>query len=35
MSVRTVDWNLRKIYGKLGIHSRRELAARAHPHTGS
>ena len=35
MSVRTVDWNLRKIYGKLGIHSRRELAARAHPPTGS
>jgi DNA-binding CsgD family transcriptional regulator len=34
MSVRTVDWNLRKIYGKLGIHSRRELAARAHPPTG-
>jgi DNA-binding CsgD family transcriptional regulator len=33
MSVRTVDWNLRKIYGKLGIHSRRELAA--HPPTGS
>ena len=29
MSVRTVDWNLRKIYGKLGVHSRRELAARA------
>ncbi len=35
MSVRTVDWNLRKIYGKLGIHSRRELAARGHPPTGS
>ena len=30
MSVRTVDWNLRKIYGKLGVHSRRELAARAY-----
>jgi DNA-binding CsgD family transcriptional regulator len=29
MSVRTVDWNLRKIYGKLGVHSRRELAAHA------
>src|SRR5262249_60562470 len=28
ISVRTVDWNLRKIYAKLGIHSRRELAAR-------
>ena len=35
MSVRTVDWNLRKIYAKLGIHSRRELAARAHRPTGS
>jgi DNA-binding CsgD family transcriptional regulator len=35
MSVRTVDWNLRKIYRKLGIHSRRELAARAHRPTDS
>ena len=35
MSVRTVDWNLRKIFGKLGIHSRRELAARARPPVGS
>jgi DNA-binding CsgD family transcriptional regulator len=34
MSVRTVDWNLAKIYRKLGIHSRRELAALAHPNTG-
>ena len=35
LSVRTVDWNLRKIYAKLGIHTRRELAARAQPPTGA
>src|SRR5262249_48321843 len=35
ISVRTVDWNLRKIYSKPGTPSRRELAARAHPQTGS
>jgi len=26
--VKTVEWNLSKIYAKLGIHSRRELSLR-------
>jgi DNA-binding CsgD family transcriptional regulator len=28
VSVKTVEWNLSKIYAKLGIHSRRELSTR-------
>jgi DNA-binding CsgD family transcriptional regulator len=35
LSVRTVDWNLAKVFGKLGVHSRRELAALARRPTGS
>jgi DNA-binding CsgD family transcriptional regulator len=26
MSVKTVEWNLSKIYGKLGVRSKAELA---------
>ena len=35
LSVRTVDWNLVKVFGKLGVHSRRELAVLARRPTGS
>jgi DNA-binding CsgD family transcriptional regulator len=28
LSAHTVEWHLRKVYGKLGIHSRREIAAK-------
>ena len=31
LSPRTVEWHLRKVFGKLGIHRRRELAERVVP----
>lgn len=30
LSPKTVEWNLSKVYSKLGVHSRTELAARRH-----
>ena len=32
MSPKTVEWNLSKIYRKLGVHTRAELAAKSHAH---
>ena len=34
LSPRTVEWHLRKVFSKLGIHSRQELI-RALPHSAS
>src|SRR5206468_10524231 len=31
LSPKTVEWNLSNVYGRLGVHSRTELAARRKP----